>query len=413
MSALPVYTVTELTAELRALVGDAFDELAVTGEISGFRHILGSGHMYFDLKDQNAVLHCAMFERENIRLFFTPQNGMQVIARGRLDLYAPRGNYQLKIEAMRVVGEGELALAFDRLKMRLAAEGLFDEAHKKPLLSFPERVGVVTSPSGAAIADIIDVAGRRAPWVTLVLRPTRVQGEGAAEDIARAIEDFNTWGEVDLLIVGRGGGSVEDLWAFNEEIVARAIYESRIPIISAVGHEIDFTIADLAADLRAPTPSAACEMALPDRRELSDRVSSLTERARQAVVTSVDQSAGALDVLASRYGLRRFPERLDASVQRVDDLMQSAYRAVTQRIKDTDGRWRALAAKHGALDPALPFRRGYSLTERLPERSLVTDAKTLTTGDRVAVRFRIGEATLAVEATRPVEPAESAAREAS
>lgn len=250
-----IYTVSELTREARMLLESAFPAVWVEGEISNFS-IHSSGHMYFSLKDENAVLNCAMFRSENQQLKFGPKDGMQVLCFGRISIYDKQGRYQLYVQTMEPKGLGALQLAFQQLKERLQKEGLFDAAHKKPIPFLPQRIGIVTSPTGAAIRDILNISTRRFQNIHIIINPVRVQGEGAAIEIANAIKEFNEYAKLDVIIVARGGGSLEDLWSFNEEIVARAIYDSKIPVISAIGHEVDFTIADFVADFRAPTPSA-------------------------------------------------------------------------------------------------------------------------------------------------------------
>ncbi len=249
-----IYTVSSLTHEIKMLLETSFPRLWVEGEISNYK-AHSSGHIYFTLKDENAQIRCAMWRFKAGELLFRLEDGLKVIVEADIQVYEKSGNYQLIVQQLQPAGIGALQLAFEQLKQRLRAEGLFDEAHKKPLPTFPERVGVITSPTGAAIRDIISVVHRRFPAVQLILYPVRVQGEGAAEEIVHAIKDFNEFKEVDVLIVGRGGGSLEDLWAFNEEKVARAIYASRIPVVSAVGHEVDFSISDFVADRRAATPT--------------------------------------------------------------------------------------------------------------------------------------------------------------
>lgn len=249
-------SVTDATRMIKTLLETTLPMMWIEGEISNFTHH-SSGHMYFSLKDPTSQISCVMWKGRNRSMHFRPQDGMKVLVNGRVTVYERRGNYQLDVWQMLPGGVGALQQAFEQLKIRLSEEGLFDEKYKRPLPKYPRRIGIVTSPTGAAIRDLHSVLSRRWPSAELILRPALVQGTGAAEDIARAIEEFNEYGEVDVLIVGRGGGSLEDLWAFNEEVVARAIFHSKLPIISAVGHEIDFTIADFVADLRAATPSAA------------------------------------------------------------------------------------------------------------------------------------------------------------
>ena len=261
-----VFTVSELTRGIRSILEQAFDTVWVEGEISNYV-LAQSGHAYFSLKDETSQVRCVFFKGNRIRVKFDPEDGDQVLLFGRVNVYEPRGEYQIVVEAMEPRGLGALQKAFEQLKAKLEKEGLFDEAHKQALPEFPWKIGIVTSPTGAAIRDLLNVLHRRNPRVSVVLAPAKVQGEGAAEEIAQAIRDLNTLEELDVLIVGRGGGSIEDLWAFNEEVVARAIHESKLPVVSAVGHEIDFTISDFVADLRAPTPSAAAELVVPRLQE--------------------------------------------------------------------------------------------------------------------------------------------------
>ncbi|MBQ4160836.1 MAG: exodeoxyribonuclease VII large subunit, partial [Clostridia bacterium] len=273
-------TVSELNARMKYIIDSvpAFANIWIKGEISNFK-LHFSGHIYMTLKDDGGVLRAVMFKGSAQKLAFVPENGMKVLARGRISVYERDGGYQLYVEEMQPDGLGALHLAFEQLKKRLEEEGLFDQKHKKPIPKFPNTVGVVTAATGAAVRDIINVISRRYPKAKVLLYPALVQGEGAAEDVSRGIAYFNENKCADVLIVGRGGGSIEDLWAFNEEITARAIFASEIPIVSAVGHEVDFTIADFVADLRAPTPSAAAELVVPSALEVKERVSVLVLRA--------------------------------------------------------------------------------------------------------------------------------------
>ncbi|EJF39799.1 putative exodeoxyribonuclease VII, large subunit [Clostridium sp. MSTE9] len=280
-----VLTISQLNRYIKSLLdGDQMlSSVFLTGEISNFTNHYKSGHMYFSLKDSQCVVRAVMFAAQARRLRFLPQDGMKVIVRGRVTVYEQSGQYQVYVDDMQPDGLGALNLAYEQLKTRLAAEGLFDASRKKPLPAYPKAVGVVTSPTGAAVQDIKQILGRRFPLAEVILCPVLVQGAGAADQIAAAVERFNRLDCADVLIVGRGGGSMEDLWAFNEEIVARAVANSRIPVISAVGHETDFTICDFAADLRAPTPSAAAELAVPDIRELMAYVSGSMLRMKKSL----------------------------------------------------------------------------------------------------------------------------------
>ncbi|RMD96216.1 MAG: exodeoxyribonuclease VII large subunit, partial [Calditrichaeota bacterium] len=294
------YTVSELTREIKILLETRIPEVWVEGEISNFTHH-SSGHMYFLLKDEHAQISCVMWRSRNNTLFFTPQDGMKIIVRGRITVYEKRGNYQLEVLQLHPAGVGELQLAFEQLKNRLRKEGLFDPAHKKPIPPYPERIGIVTSPTGAAIRDMIHILQRRFPPVEIILNPVRVQGEGAAVEIAQAIDQFNRYGQVDVLIVGRGGGSLEDLWAFNEEIVARAIFRSQIPVISAVGHEVDFSISDFVADLRAPTPSAAAELVVRNREEILAHLQKDLQKMTNGMLELIRTHRKRLQHIASGY----------------------------------------------------------------------------------------------------------------
>src|SRR5271154_5982447 len=265
------FTVAELNARIRGLLGDEFDDIWVAGEISGTKNAT-SGHCYFTLKDQDAQLKCVCFRQNRRYLKFKPQDGMAVLARGRIDVYEARGEYQLLVEAIEPQGHGALQFAFEQLKKKLAAEGLFDAARKRPIPRLPQRIGIVTSPSGAVVRDITEILSRRFPGLHLRIYPASVQGEGSVEAVCRGIDYFSNSGWAQVVIVARGGGSLEDLWTFNEEPVARAIAASRVPVISAVGHETDFTIADFVADLRAPTPSAAAELVCRNALEVSERI---------------------------------------------------------------------------------------------------------------------------------------------
>ncbi|MCX8057780.1 MAG: exodeoxyribonuclease VII large subunit [Ignavibacteria bacterium] len=262
-----IYSVSEINREIKILLETSFDNITVVGEISNFK-AYQSGHWYFSLKDENSQISCVMWRGLNAYVYFTPQDGMKVIVNGRLNVYEPRGNYQIEVYSIKPLGVGELQIAFEALKRKLAAEGLFDERFKKPIPKIPERIGVVTSKDSAALRDVLAVIRRRFPVVEVILAHTSVQGEGAAQEISNALDLMNEYGEVDVIILCRGGGSLEDLWAFNEEITARAIFRSKIPIVTGIGHEVDFTIADFVADLRAATPTAAAELVTPRLEQL-------------------------------------------------------------------------------------------------------------------------------------------------
>lgn len=395
-----VYTVSEITRQIRGALEDGFPLVWVEGEVSNFTAHT-SGHLYFSLKDESAQLRCVMFRSRRRRMIGPlPTNGMALRALGEITVYERSGQYQLSVLEWRAAGVGTLAQAFEELKRRLAAEGLFDEVHKRPIPVFPQRIGVVTSPTGAAVRDIIDVIRRRYPLAHVALAPVQVQGEGAAGEIAHAIELFNRFGVADVLIVGRGGGSLEDLWAFNEEVVARAIFASRIPVISAVGHEIDYTIADFVADLRAPTPSAAAEMAVPDRRELTGRVVRSGERLRVAIAGEVARGRERLATLVKSYGLRRPADLVAERMQRVDELERRLRHAILGSVALRRSTLESAKRHLASLGPQAVLARGYSICRKLPEGRLVTRGEDLTQGDRVDLSFFRGGAECRVERAR-------------
>jgi len=384
-----VYSVSELTREISALLTEKLANVWVQGEISNLR-TPESGHIYFSLTDPQSQLRCVLFRSNALALWVDLVNGMKIRVFGRIGVYERDGVYQLYAEEIRPVGVGELAIRFEKLKRRLQAEGLFDAKHKKPLPVFPERIGVVTSPTGAALQDIIKVARRRCPSCRIVLNPVRVQGHGAAEEIAHAIGEFNEYGRVELLIVGRGGGSTEDLWPFNEEVVARAIFGSAIPVVSAVGHEIDFTIADFTADARAATPSAAVEQILPDRKELALQIDSLTSSMTKSLRTRVDDFRRRLKLIQASYAFRRPREILIQRHQAVDDFERSLDRSMTRLIGMWDTQARGLDSRLESLSPQGVLSRGYSISRKLPERKILRDAREVSKGDEVEIQLHKG-----------------------
>ena len=296
-------SVSELTKQIKLTLEENFSEVSVIGEMSNFKaHV--SGYWYFNLKDANAVISCAMWKGLNNYVFFTPQDGMKIIVSGRITVYPPRGSYQIDVRSMKPAGVGELQAAFEMLKRKLADEGLFDEIHKKPMPSFPQKIGIVTAKDGAAFQDMISVAERRFPLVELVISPARVQGSGAAESIVESIKLLNKQKDIDLIIIARGGGSIEDLWAFNEEIVAREIFASKIPIITGIGHEVDFTISDFVADLRAPTPSAAMEIATPDKDDFFVFINEFSYNSSQKLEELCSENRREVNQILSSYGFR-------------------------------------------------------------------------------------------------------------
>lgn len=407
-----VYTVGEVTEIIkRRLTTDPrLSDVAVAGEISNFKHHV-SGHMYFTLKDQRSRLRCVMFRRENMRLRFRPADGQAVVARGDISVYEPAGDYQLYVRELVPAGYGELALAFEQLKAKLAAEGLFDEARKRPLPLLPHGVGVVTSLQGAALRDIISVTRRRFPNMFILVAPAIVQGQEGPESVVRAIERVNVYGRVDVLIVARGGGSLEDLWTFNDERVARTIAASRIPVISAVGHETDFTMADFVADKRAPTPSAAAELAVPDKAALQTHLNNLARRLHVAARRRIEQARSRLVLLAGRPALAKPAELLRARRQLVDDAEDRAYRVVREAVDRKARVLAAAVAKLDALSPLATLTRGYAVVRRPDTGRVVRRGVDVAPGDTVQVRLCDAELDAVVQKVRPLdEPEFSGAR---
>lgn len=414
-----IYRVAELNRAARFTLENGIGEVWVEGEISRLtRH--ASGHWYFTLKDEQAAVSCAMFRQNNTRVLFTPQDGMNVRLLGQASLYEPRGNYQLIVRSMEEAGKGSLQAQFEKRKAKLAAEGLFDADRKKPLPMLPRRIGVVTSPTGAAVRDIIHVLTRRFPNIGILLAPVTVQGENAAPTIARAIDYLNTRDDIDVLIVGRGGGSLEDLWAFNEEVVARAIAASGIPVISAVGHEIDFTIADFAADVRAPTPSAAAELAVPVQSELQAQTTRLTARLGSALKNRSHLLRERIPGLqrTMRYALLSGVQQRQQRIDRATAALSNALKGAAVELKHhlpalqqsmanclrsaIDGRkqdLKRLKAQLQAYNPLGVLERGYSITET-EDGTVVREASAVKKGDRLTSRFAKGSVLSEVKESR-------------
>ena len=416
-----VLSVSELTGRIRTLLEETFVEIWVEGELSNCR-LWPTGHLYFTLKDADAQIKGVMFRSALRYLRFKPQDGLRVIARGRVSVYDPKGEYQIVCEHLEPEGLGALQLAFEQLKKRLAAEGLFDQARKRPLPALPRKIGIVTSLEGAAVRDIIKVLRRRYPNAHLVIRPTRVQGEGSALDIARALAAIGKVKGVDVVIVGRGGGSIEDLWAFNEEVVARAIAGCPVPTISAVGHETDITIADFVADLRAPTPSAAAEMVVSRKDDFCARIDRLAQRVDTAMSNRAHRLESRLRVLEARPGrallarlaargrmyqsLRLKLETFDIRVRlggvrsRLIAGEGRLAAAIARRRNTADRRLRGAAARLDALSPLAVLGRGYAVCWNEDRTAIVRDASTVATGERVHVRLEHGELDCNVTGTK-------------
>jgi len=380
-------TVSELTRRIKFVLESSFDVVLVQGEISNIRQPT-SGHYYFTLKDEESQLQAVLWRSRVANLFFTPRDGMKVTVRGRITVYEVRGQYQLEVIEILPAGKGELQIAFEQLKAKLFAEGLFDPAHKKPLPPFPERIGVVTSITGAAFRDIVSVLRRRFPALEVIIRHVPVQGEGAAEEIVRAIEEFNAWGQVDVLIVGRGGGSIEDLWAFNEEIVARAIYDSKLPIVSAVGHEIDFTIADFVADVRAPTPSAAAEIIIRSREEFLELLRQSVYTMNDFVTEKIQSGRKEVETILGSYAFNQPRDLLQNRMQYTDDLLRRLGQGMNVLLERRRLGAISLSRQLSHLSPDNVLQRGYAMV-RL-DGEIIPEASLLSKGNLIEIQFRDG-----------------------
>jgi exodeoxyribonuclease VII large subunit len=377
-----VYTVSELNALVKELLETTLPVFWVEGEISNYVHHT-SGHMYFTLKDERSQIPCIMFRSANARLRFTPEHGAKVLAWGRIKVYEPAGKYQLTVEQMRPAGLGDLAARFEELKARLAAQGLFDPSHKTALPRFPETVAVITSPTGAAVRDVIRVIGARFPAVRIVIVPTPVQGPDAVPGIIASLALVDAWGDADVAILTRGGGSLEDLWAFNDEGVARAIYDARTPVISAVGHEIDFTIADFVADVRAATPSNAAELAVPDGADLARSIASLSARLRNAVLSRIDRLSMRVDACRRSYGLNRPQELVERWWQRLDEHTRRLVGEARNRLAATRTGLDHTLAELRLVDPSHILARGFAAVRVLPELTPVRSVADVRKGSEV------------------------------
>ena len=438
-----VLTVSQLAAQLAAMVEERFPAVWVEGEISNFK-VYQSGHAYFTLKDDGAQMRCVLFRNRARRIRFTPGDGLHVLVFGGIEVYAQRGEYSLVVELLEPRGLGALQLAFEQLKERLAAEGLFDASRKRPLPRFPRKIGIVTSPTGAAIRDMLRVIGRRFGQIHIVIAPAKVQGEGAAQEVAQGVRELNALGDVDVIIVGRGGGSLEDLWAFNDEMLARTIAASKVPVISAVGHEVDFTIADFVADLRAPTPSAAAELVVREKQAVAESVADLTRRLGVATARTLARQRDRLLTMQRRRvltdparPLRDLERRVDDARARLRRAMTAAMRHAAHRFElSTQGlrnqspvlrtldnrrqltrlsaeltrsaareldrsrhRLRVAVGRLHSLSPLAVLARGYSLT-RSPEGDVIRAARQVRVGDDVSVLLHEGSLDCRVTATK-------------
>lgn len=428
-----IYTVTELTEEIRKVLETTFPSVWVQGEISNFKRA-PSGHSYFTLKDDNSQVKCVMFKNQNRLLKFKLEDGLKVLAWGRVNVYTPRGEYQLVLETLEPVGLGSLMLALEQLKAKLTAEGLFDNSRKRPLPKRPRTVGVVTSATGAVVRDIIRIIKRRSPGVNILVSPTSVQGDRAPNEIVEALEKLVISGTPDVIIIGRGGGSIEDLWGFNDENVVRAVAFCPVPIVSAVGHETDFTLSDFAADVRASTPSAAAELVAPDDREMWDTISHMVARLRNGIANCMTRNAQTLDELTKAFQsqIRRIHDErsrlqdllartkntslrtiasarreletmsgrlrpeilkrsLTTSAEGLEQLIKRLDRSMKISVEDRKNRLTSLAAQLDTLSPFKVLLRGYSITFNNQNGSVIREAKYVTQGDEIRTLVSDGE----------------------
>lgn len=385
------FSVSELNGYIKTLFENdrALRAVNVRGEISNFtRH--SSGHLYFSVKDSEGQIRAVMFRSSAARLAFMPENGMKVILHGTVSVYPRDGSYQLYVNSIQPDGIGALYLAFEQLKARLAEEGLFEEYHKKALPAIPKRVGVITSPTGAAVRDIINVTGRRFPLAEIFVYPALVQGAGAEADLVKAVDFFDKSGLCDVVIIGRGGGSIEDLWAFNSEKLARRIYDAEVPIISAVGHEVDFTICDFVSDFRAPTPSAAAEIAVPDSRTLALQLDGMLDRAASALGRALESKRDKLSKISDSDVFKSPVTMLDGAKNRLSELHKSAFDLTARAVERQKSAFSVLAGKLNALSPLSVLARGYSVAQK--DGSVIKSVSELKKNDGISLRFADGRA---------------------
>jgi exodeoxyribonuclease VII large subunit len=395
-----VFTVSEITSAIAELMGEAFPRVAIRGQISNLRRQT-SGHLYFSLKDEGAQLVCAMWRSSVERMKFRPEDGQDVVASGRIEVYPPHGKYQLIVNSLTPMGLGDLHLKFEELKKKLAAEGLFAPERKRPLPLWPRRVAVITSPTSAAIRDFLRIAYRRMPGAWITVFPVRVQGDGASDEIAKSLAEMPKLGEFDAVVVGRGGGSIEDLWAFNEETVARAIVASPVPVVSAVGHETDTTIADFAADVRAATPSEAAEIVFPDVEALAVQLADDRQRLRTAVVQRMESARETLARLAHHRALAEPAQRLRRIAQDLDQWEERAMLALTRRVEAARERMARVTSHLHAVSPLAVLSRGYSITRRDGVREALRGVDGVAAGDRIVTRLAAGSLVSEVTDIRP------------
>lgn len=394
---MKVYTVSQINNYIKRILENdvLLSDVYIEAEISNFKAHT-SGHLYFTLKDSGAAINAVMFRSYAERLKFMPESGMKVVARGYISLYEKTGQYQLYVNSMEPAGIGALYLAYEQLKARLEKAGVFDQKYKKPIPQMPKTVAVITSPTGAAVRDIINVAGRRNPNVEIVIVPTLVQGKNAGPEIVNAIEKVNRWNKADTIILGRGGGSIEDLWAFNEEIVARAIFDSHIPIISAVGHETDFTIADFISDMRAPTPSAGAEIAVPEGNAINEKVVNLYEKITNNIQTRYSNNLSKYKYCINSYGFKNFSNTIFDNEIYVSELFNKIYNNLDGSIKRNKLMLKNCLDNIENKSPLNILKRGYSLAYN-SKGELLKSSENVSCGDKISVRLNEGSVEAVVE----------------
>ncbi len=386
-----VLTVSQLNFYIKSLIENdsKLNIVFLSGEISNLTDHYRSGHIYLSLKDEKSVIRAVMFSGNARNLRFKPTDGMKVICRGRVAVYEPTGQYQLNIEDMQPDGIGALTLAYEQLKKKLADKGLFDSAHKKPLPRFPKTVGVITSPTGAAVQDIRNILYRRFPCINIVMCPVLVQGDSAPEQLVRAVKTLDMYNACDVIIIGRGGGSIEDLWAFNDETLANAIYDCKIPVISAVGHETDFTICDFVSDMRAPTPSAAAELAVPDKAELMSYYSSQLQYLSSFMDSQFRKNSSRLIDFQRRISLVSPQSRIDKYEKNIELLLNKSQNIVNEKYSEKSNEITKISAKLESLNPLSVLSRGYSIAEK--DGVVITSSSQLNKGDNFTLEFSDGK----------------------
>jgi len=385
-----IYTVTEIARDIKRVVEQFIAPVWVEGEVSNFT-ISRAGHIYFSLKDQTAVLNCTIWRSQSLSIPFQIVNGMRLLVFGNITTYAMQSQYQLNVQQVRAAGLGSLYLAFEALKKKLSAEGLFDAERKKPIPLYPTRIGLITSESGAALRDFLQISRRRNPSIAIYIYPALVQGAEAAATIIAGIKLFNRLQNVDFIVITRGGGSLEDLWAFNEEPLVRAVAQSTIPIVSAVGHEVDFTLCDFAADLRAPTPSAAAEMTIPERSHILNLIEQTCNKMAQNIRMRLENFQKELDNISKRLFLNRPWALLRQRIQRIDELEGRIVKAINSRILSAQVELDNIHKTLEVLNPRAIMERGFAIVYHWPDKKIIKSISEIAVGEQVSVELKDGE----------------------